>query len=76
MISMSYTEAVTVSQNGRSIADYFEHKWREEGRTVNRLETTVGVTVTTTKALMFNSEGDQPEEPAETPKTTTRRKKA
>lgn len=44
---------------GRMFADYIEGKLREDGLTVNRAETTIGITVSGMKVICLGGDGDE-----------------
>lgn len=54
------TETYSVRQSvvGEMFADYIEGKLREDGLTVNRTESTTGITVSGTEVICLGGDGD------------------
>lgn len=57
-ITRTETYSVRQSVSGGMFADYIEGKLREDGLTVNRTESTTGITVSGTEVICLGGDGD------------------
>ena len=57
-ITRTETYSVRQSVSGGMFADYIEGKLREDGLTVNRTESTTGITVSGTEVICLGGGGD------------------